>query len=191
MTAATPSPPPFNVAGPIADDSTPTPAAPKVIPPLTRPLDPIPVSEKVATTPYGASFLKPIAPKAKVTEPQSLDQSVTSSKPMKPPIIESQVPAETIDREPRAESNAADHAADFSWIVGRLEFLNMKGQWRVRYAAFDADDKYGGVATLSGVDHLTEQLKDGMVVRLHGQLVDPDSKKSSPEYFVHDIKIMK
>jgi hypothetical protein len=47
------------------------------------------------------------------------------------------------------------------------------------------------VATLSCVDHLTEQLKDGMVVRLHGQLVDPDSKKSSPEYFVHDIKIMK
>ncbi len=97
----------------------------------------------------------------------------------------------TAPREAAAGSSRMDHAPNFAWIVGRVEFLHMKNQWRVRYAGFDSDDKYGGVVTLGGVDHLSGQLKDGMTVRLQGQMVEPDGKKGSPEYFVHEIKVFK
>jgi hypothetical protein len=110
---------------------------------------------------------------------------------MTPPLMEDHDTIATIRREPGAGPLHSDHAADFSWIVGQLEFLNMKNQWRVRYASYDADDKFGGVVALSGVDHVAGQLKEGMAVRLQGQLVESDSKKASPEYFVHDIRVIK
>lgn len=133
--------------------------------------------------------------------PRSLDQSVTTTpkpaptikeKPA-PPIMDKNEPeaVETAPREPVTGSSRMDHAPNFAWIVGRMEFLHMKNQWRIRYAGFDSDDKYGGVVTLGGVDHLSAQFKDGMTVRLQGQMVEPDGKKGTPEYFVHAIKVIK
>jgi len=93
-------------------------------------------------------------------------------------------------RDPATGMIRYDHARDYSWVVGKLEYLHSKHQWRVRYAPYDVDDELGGVVALTGVDHMNDQLKNGMTVRIQGNLVNPESRKSSPEYYVYDLKSM-
>jgi hypothetical protein len=81
-----------------------------------------------------------------------------------------------------------DHARDYSWVVGKLEYLHAKHQWRVRYAPYDVDDELGGVVALTGVEHLSDKLRSGVTVRIQGNLVHPESRKASPEYYVYDLK---
>ncbi len=80
-------------------------------------------------------------------------------------------------------------SADYSVIVGQLEYLHMKRQWRVRYAGYDTDDIQGGVFTLRGIESSAGQFKDGMTVEVQGSL-DIDSRGPSPDYFVHRLKII-
>jgi hypothetical protein len=80
-------------------------------------------------------------------------------------------------------------STDYSSIVGHLEYLYMKRQWRLRYASYAADDVLGGVVTLRGIDSIAEQFKEGMTVEVQGSL-DTDSRKPSPDYFVRQLKIV-
>ena len=99
-------------------------------------------------------------------------------------------PAFRDHRDPATGDVRYDHARDFTWVVGELRYLHTKKQWRVRYAPVDVEDCYGGSVTLSGVDHLTDQLKSGMTVRLQGQLIDAEANKSAPDYRVYGIKTL-
>jgi hypothetical protein len=93
-------------------------------------------------------------------------------------------------KENRTPGAQYGHSPVFAWVVGRLEYLHAEKQWRVRFVPYDVDDSYGGVLTLQGVDHMSDQLKSGATVRIDGQLVDPDTQKSSPEYQVYEIKTL-
>jgi hypothetical protein len=93
-------------------------------------------------------------------------------------------------REPVSETAQPSCTPDYSCIVGRVEYLHMKQQWRIRYASFDADDIHGGVFTLQGTDRLDFCFKDGMTVRVRGVLIDPNSRQPSPDYFVHEVKVV-
>jgi hypothetical protein len=134
------------------------------------------------------------SPAANAPAPRPLDQSIAAAKPAPPIVIEPKKPtvAKTPKefRDPVTGAIRLDHARDYSWLVGQLEYLQTKHQWRVRYSPYDVDDDHGGVVSLSGVDHLTDRFRNGMTVRVLGQLVNPDSRKASPEYFVHDMKMM-
>jgi len=130
----------------------------------------VPAGPKVAALPT----------KAPTMMPNALSPSITKELPTSSDHTSQKLSTESVPATP-------DHAKDYSWIVGQLEYLNMKKQWRVRYAPCDVDDAFGGVVTLSGVDHLSEQLKDGMYVKLQGQLVNPDQTKAAPDYFVYGI----
>jgi hypothetical protein len=83
-----------------------------------------------------------------------------------------------------------DHAGDFSFVVGEIQFLHGRNRWRLRYLSHEADDIYGGVVTLRGVEHLIGNIKSGQTVRIQGQLVDPDTAKAAPEYQVYEIWIV-
>jgi hypothetical protein len=78
-----------------------------------------------------------------------------------------------------------DHAADYSWVAGELQFLHARKVWRVRYASVQEEDRYGGGMTLVDAGPMTE-FHDGQMVRVEGQVADVTSRES--EYRVHHIE---
>jgi hypothetical protein len=91
---------------------------------------------------------------------------------------------------PREGNTSAryDHSKDYTWVMGKLEYLYSKKAWRVRYCPADVEDDLGGCVTLIGVDGSADNLKDGQMVRVDGALVDPESKQIAPQYQVRAIK---
>jgi hypothetical protein len=60
-----------------------------------------------------------------------------------------------------------DHAADYTWLQGQLEYSHVSKAWRLRYASVDSEDAYGGSVTLED-GPLVKNLKDGDYVRVEG-----------------------
>ena len=79
------------------------------------------------------------------------------------------------------------HAPDYSWLVGRLAYSHTRRTWTVRYASVDETDRYGGSVTLESGTNL-EQLREGMLVRVQGRVVDPDTTTPAPRYRVERIE---
>jgi len=80
------------------------------------------------------------------------------------------------------------HAADYTWLVGKLQYVHGKDQWRVRFTSVDEEDRYGGSVTLQGLAHRFADFKDGQMVRVEGQVVDADSRDVAPAYRMMDIQ---
>jgi hypothetical protein len=79
------------------------------------------------------------------------------------------------------------HAPDYSWLVGQLAYSHTRRTWTVRYASVDETDRYGGSVTLESGTNL-EQLREGMLVRVQGRVVDPDTTTPAPRYRVERIE---
>lgn len=125
--------------------------------------------------------------------PRVLDPKVAEAKPVEPLVphgVAKVVDAAAPYRDPASGLIRYDHARDYAWVVGQLQYLHGKRQWRVRYSPCDVDDTFGGSVTITGLDHLADQFKDGSTVRIQGQLVDPNGHRSAPEYYVYDIKVL-
>ncbi|HEV3238251.1 MAG TPA: hypothetical protein VGZ25_14770 [Gemmataceae bacterium] len=82
-----------------------------------------------------------------------------------------------------------DHAADYSSVTGELYFEKDSKTWTVRYLSVDEDDRYGGKVTLA--DGSMENLKSGQMVRVEGQMADPESHQACPTYKVQSIKAVR
>jgi len=78
-----------------------------------------------------------------------------------------------------------EHAADYSYLVGRIEHLHVHKLWRVRYAGCDEDDRFGGCLTLANLD-LTKGFQDGQIVRVEGQVINPEAR--DPKYQLRGIQ---
>ena len=95
-------------------------------------------------------------------------------------------PAGTIDNKPTTPVDFS-RATDYRWLQGELLFSSVRGVWRLRYAAADDDDTYGGSVTLVNVDsHLA--LQAGQRVRVEGRLINPRSNEPSPFYHVSKLQ---
>ncbi len=81
------------------------------------------------------------------------------------------------------------HAADYSWLSGELEYLQTRQVWRLRYALADQEDRYGGTVILVG-EGLPANCKAGQLVRVEGQLLNPDSDRPRPPYRVRTFQVM-
>ena len=79
------------------------------------------------------------------------------------------------------------HAPDYSWLVGQLAYSHTRRTWSVRYASVDETDRYGGSVTLDSGTNL-QQLQEGMLVRVQGRLLDPDTTTPAPRYRVERIE---
>lgn len=94
--------------------------------------------------------------------------------------------------EPLTLTSSADsrfaHSANYSWIVGELEYLRSRNSWRVRFTTPGEADAIGGTVTLAGADSQMEGLAAGTVVRIEGALIDPESRETSPRYQVRSIR---
>jgi len=97
---------------------------------------------------------------------------------------------QAVSRESAGNAVNGLRAADFSWVVGTLEYSHIKKQWRLRYASFDVDDVHGGVLSLAGIEELPEGIKEGGKVWISGQIARTDGRRvSAPEYWVHEMRM--
>ncbi|CAN5164421.1 hypothetical protein BH10PLA2_BH10PLA2_24400 [soil metagenome] len=77
------------------------------------------------------------------------------------------------------------HAEDYSWVRGEVR-KTRKG-WHLRYASLGESDPHGGSVTLADDGPLSE-LKEGEVFVVKGRLQDPNSRASSPNYVVIEVR---
>jgi hypothetical protein len=80
------------------------------------------------------------------------------------------------------------HSPDYSILVGELSYNTRLGTWRLRYAAADEEDRYGGSVTLDAVGRQMQDYQHGQRVRVEGALVDPESRGVSPAYRVRELR---
>ena len=81
------------------------------------------------------------------------------------------------------------HADDYGSLTGELEHIRAKNVWRLRYAPADQEDRYGGSVQLVG-DGLPPDCKSGQVVRVEGQVMNPEAGPRPP-YWVRSFKLLK
>lgn len=74
------------------------------------------------------------------------------------------------------------HAPDYSWLSGQVEHSAARNEWRLRYAAVDETDRYGGAVRLIQNKHV-EYLTDGQYVRVEGHVATPQSPEGKPTYY--------
>jgi hypothetical protein len=84
-------------------------------------------------------------------------------------------------------ANAAGHTDNFTQVTGQL--IQWRKTWRLRYAAVDAEDAFGGCVTLEGLAD-TSKLRDGQRVRAQGTLVLPENRLGTPRYIVKSLLIL-
>lgn len=134
-------------------------------PSLPAQADPEPGKEKTSTTTNGTSKVE-VAAVGKVEKPASVSPPAT-----KPPI------------------HRLDHAADYSWVQGRLTRVHSRGgYWQVRYAGLDQSDRHGGQVILVG--SATEGLKEGDMVRVRGSVLGYDGKLRGTKYRATGIQLV-
>ena len=71
-------------------------------------------------------------------------------------------------------------------IVGQV--YQFRRTWRLRYAAAESEDRFGGSVTLVG-DNL-DNLKDGQMVRVEGSVVQSDDRSSGARYQVQRFDVI-
>ncbi len=92
----------------------------------------------------------------------------------------------TVDNKTSVQFEFA-RAPDYGWLQGELLFSSVRRLWRLRYAAADDDDAYGGSVTLVGIDSPLA-LHAGQRVRVKGRLINPRSNEPSPYYRVLSVQ---
>jgi hypothetical protein len=99
-------------------------------------------------------------------------------------------PAATPDHpQPRADM---DHAPDYSWIQGRLEYSALSGGvWKVRYAPISTDDEHGGSVILESAPD-TSHYRAGDTVYAEGRIISNDQRRTlhNPVYQVNRMRVV-
>ena len=88
------------------------------------------------------------------------------------------------------EGVSSGHARDYRWLIGELQYVQVRDVWCLRYAAADEDDPYGGRVTLLDPGEMTNY-RNGQIVRVHGELANPDRREPSPSYRVRSLTVQK
>jgi hypothetical protein len=90
---------------------------------------------------------------------------------------------------PVAETQLFNHAPDYSWLVGRLEYVYVRNTWKLHYAGAAEADRHGGSVTLVGAGPPAGSLR-GRLVRVEGRLVEADGTDPCPAYEVHFLQLL-
>ena len=154
-------------------------------------------------SPYSMLAPRPYLPEAVAPKPDSsgmapakadeVGMSLSPTVALLPKSAEKVVPAvAVVETNPtgRVPERAVGkrHADDYSWVEGRLEFLESRKVWRLRFEALDSDDPHGGVFTLAGDDEVFEGFKPGQSVRVEGAVADPEARTVAPAYRVSGMR---
>jgi hypothetical protein len=105
-------------------------------------------------------------------KPPTLPMLGESKSPCDPPVSEGTRPCYS-------------HSEDYSVLSGQLEHFGRS--WRLRYAALDEVDTYGGSVTLLE-DARLAALQEGQKVRIRGQIMDREARTGAPPYRINTIE---
>jgi len=179
---------------------TPTPAKPVAsspAPTVQLPVAPVaPLSPSLSIPPVASE--KYVAPEKQIVIAQKppIDETaipnVTKEEPKEAGSLPDWNKVVVIQRRSFADITARaefDHDHDYAWLVGSLNYVPQKQQWRLRYTSIDDEDKYGGSVTLDVGPQMMKPYNDGDLVRVSGAVVDPDSREPSPLYRVRSIDL--
>src|SRR5262249_20751445 len=81
------------------------------------------------------------------------------------------------------------HAADYSWLVGVLEYRAERNQWAVRYTSGGDGDRYDGMLVLVNPGPMVG-FRPGELVRVAGELVDPAPHEIKPSYRARALQVL-
>lgn len=164
-------------------------AAPPTPPIVATPAPaPVRVPGTIAIKPVPIENLPPVASERLVPPPEKIE-------PLTPPPMnivektkpEAAAPSNPTDITARAEFN---HSSDYATLTGELSYSPLKNQWRLRYRSIAEEDRYGGSVTLDASTELKE-FTSGQFVRVQGEVVDKDSRQTSPRYRVRNVMLVK
>lgn len=79
------------------------------------------------------------------------------------------------------------HTEKFTSVTGQVQAW--RKTWRLRYAAIDQEDSYGGTVVLEGGAELSK-LREGQHVRVRGVLIPPTDRNDAARYRVQAIEIL-
>jgi hypothetical protein len=89
-------------------------------------------------------------------------------------------------------TKAHGHAPDYTWLVGELQFSYVRKAWRLRYAPFDEEERYGGSVTFVDTGALPmTSYQSGQLIRVEGRLRDPEAREPSPAFIVKSIQVLR
>jgi hypothetical protein len=133
------------------------------------------------------------------TAPEVVQTVVAPPPPELAPTTVAPAPLPQIPPAPPASPSVAatlpgrpefNHAPDYTCLTGELEYIRARNVWRLRYAPPDQEDRHGGTVLLVG-DNLPPDCKSGQIVRVQGQLVNPNSEEARPPYWVQSFQVLK
>jgi hypothetical protein len=81
------------------------------------------------------------------------------------------------------------HDASYHWLVGRLDYSKIQNAWTLRFASVEDEDRCGGSVTLED-DRRLREFKSGQLVRVEGNLLNPEDPQAHPAYQVRDIQLL-
>jgi hypothetical protein len=168
---------------------TPTPVV-VTVQPRVAPAPAVVVQEMPAPTAPVAACRPPSAPVQQVaytnTAPARTVAAPKNSKPAFPRSDAAPPRKPTVDI---TTASCSQHADDYSWLIGAVDYSRLDNGWRLRYAGLDEADKYGGSVTLTGNIPLTG-LQDGARLRVKGHLQNPEDGGTSPAYHVDSLEVL-
>lgn len=135
-----------------------------------------PSQSEIPTTKASLVSVELIPPPA-LEKPVKRVEAVSASKSSLAPL----------DKRTSSSASNPRHAADYSWLIGELQYVQVRDAWRLRYLPADEEDAHGGTVTLIETPQLTGY-RSGQLVRVEGQLVDPHSHEPSPTYRIQSLQ---
>jgi hypothetical protein len=81
------------------------------------------------------------------------------------------------------------HAPNYSWLTGTLHYAAVRKVWRLRYAAAEEQDPYGGSVTLIMLKSMPAS-RSGHCVRVEGRLIRWQGPDPSPGYRVQRLQLL-
>lgn len=79
------------------------------------------------------------------------------------------------------------HDPKYHWLVGTVEYSRIQQAWLLRYVSVEEEDRYGGCVTLVAPNNQMT-FKPGQIVRVEGELIDPESQQLRPAFQVQTIR---
>jgi hypothetical protein len=131
-------------------------------------------------------------------KPASLPLEAAPHKDPAPAVVESSSattaknPPREVSASPAANADLTPqpryaHDPNYHRLVGVVEYSKIQGEWILRYASVEEEDRYGGSVTLHGAGPMTA-LKNHQLVRVEGHLINPDSQQIRPAFQVETIR---
>lgn len=150
----------------------------------------IPANSCASTVSCGAAHVGVAAkPEVQVAEKKEPEIKPVALEQPKVTREEKVIPAKSPIAEPEQIPEFA-HARDYSWLVGQLQLVHSpQHQWKIRYAALDENEQWGGSMILAP-DARLDQWKDGDMVYVEGEILSdrPSLYLAGPLYRIRCIR---